>query len=234
MDLIAPGVYRLTGLIAGNVYLISDPDGVTLINASIALSARHVLNQVRAVGRRVGDVRRVLVTNAHPDHVGALPRIVRETGAEVWASALERPVIEGRMRVPVAPPETLSPLARRFFGKPGPILPFVPVARELRDGEVLAEVMDGLHVVAAPGRTKGHLAFWHPKRRLLFCGDSIFHMNGLGLPMPFFTVDRDENIRSIRQLLDLNPQIACFGHGPPLMNNTMPKLQRFARKVGAL
>lgn len=233
MDLIAPGVYRLRGLIVGNVYLISDPAGVTLIDASIAPSGQRILDQVRAVGRRVGDVRRVLVTHAHPDHVGALPLIQRETGAEVWISALERPILEGRVAIPTPPPEKLSPLVRRLTPAPT-TLPFVPAARELHDGEVLPEVMEGLHVVATPGHAMGHIAFWHPKRRIVFCGDVIFNMTGLSLPLPFFTVDMAEDIRSIKRVLDLNPQIVCFGHGPALRHNTMAKLQQFARKVGAL
>jgi hypothetical protein len=41
-----------------------------------------------------------------------------------------------------------------------------------------------------------------------------------------------ENIRSIGRLATLNPDIICFGHGKPLMENTADLLRQFAQKVG--
>ena len=44
--------------------------------------------------------------------------------------------------------------------------------------DVDAYIHDGdrigpLHVVHAPGHTPGHLAFYWPERRMLFCGDAV-------------------------------------------------------------
>lgn len=232
MQLVTSGVYRLTGTLVGNVYLIEDPDGLTLIDTSIPQSAAAILRQVQALGRRPADVRRILITHAHPDHVGALPELKRVTGAQVIASAIERPVIEGKVAVPVTPPEKRIGLARLFV-PPRTVLPPTAVDREVRDGEALPEVLGGLTVVATPGHAPGHLAFWHPARRLLFCGDVIFRLPNLRLPFSFFTVDMDENKRSIRKVAALEPAIVCFGHGRPLRQNAAAAIHTFAQKVGA-
>jgi glyoxylase-like metal-dependent hydrolase (beta-lactamase superfamily II) len=230
MQQITPDVYRLSGLVMGSVYLIVDPDGLTLIDASIASAGPKILRQIADLGRSPGDVKRILITHGHPDHVGALPVVQRATGAAVWTSAIDRPVIEGQAPLPQAPPEKRTGLAR-FIKLPPQTLPASPVHRELREGEALPEVLGGIQVLATPGHTPGHLAFWQPERRILFCGDVIFHLPNLRLPIALFTVDMDENRRSVGRLAELDPAVVCFGHGSPLTENAAERLRTFAAKV---
>jgi glyoxylase-like metal-dependent hydrolase (beta-lactamase superfamily II) len=231
MQTILPGVFRLTGLVVGNVYLIEDPDGLTLIDASIAPSAGAILRQVARWGHPRSVLRRILITHAHPDHVGALPALHHQTDAQVIASAQERPVIEGRIAIPRVPVEKRRGLSR--FLPPETILPGTPVHREVGEGDVLPEVLGGLQVLATPGHAPGHLAFWHPERRLLFCGDVIFRLPWLRLPFYFLTVDMEENKRSLRRLVNLDATTVCFGHGRPLQQDSAARLRAFARRVGA-
>jgi glyoxylase-like metal-dependent hydrolase (beta-lactamase superfamily II) len=81
MKQIVPGVYRLSGMIAGNVYLIDDPDGITLIDASIPPSGKKILKHIANLGRPASAIKRILITHAHPDHVGGLPELRRHTDA---------------------------------------------------------------------------------------------------------------------------------------------------------
>src|ERR1022692_3878133 len=70
------GVYRIPlpvpmdGLKAVNVYAITDPDGVDLIDAGIALGpARERLTAgLRQIGYELGDIRNFFVTHIHIDH----------------------------------------------------------------------------------------------------------------------------------------------------------------------
>jgi glyoxylase-like metal-dependent hydrolase (beta-lactamase superfamily II) len=106
------------------------------------------------------------------------------------------------------------------------------VARDLRDGDVLAEVMGGLHVVSTPGHAPGHLAFWQPERKVLFCGDVMMALwpRRLTLPFRMVTVDMDENIRSLKKLAELDTQVLCLGHGIPIARNTSELVRKFAGK----
>jgi len=99
MKAILPGLYTFTGLIAGRVYLIEDPGGLTLIDASIPPSAPKILKQIEGTGRKATDVKRILITHAHPDHHGNLPLLKQATGAQIIASAIEKPVIEGKKMI---------------------------------------------------------------------------------------------------------------------------------------
>lgn len=229
MQLIAPGLYFITGLLAGRVYVLEDPDGLTLIDASVPPAVGPILSQIQAHGRRPRDVKRILLTHAHPDHVGDLPRLQRATGAQIVASAIEQPVVEGRIPIPRPPIESLrGPLKLQM---PRTMLPATPVDLALQGGEVLP-VFGGLRALLTPGHAPGHLAFWQAERRILFCGDVLFNAPNLRLPPGFLTVDMDEDRRSVRLLADLEPAVVCFGHGRPLTENAAATLQAFARRIG--
>ena len=234
MKAVLSGVYTFTGLVTGRVYAIEDVDGLTLVDAGLSFAPGRIVGQLGAAGYAPGDVRRILVTHAHPDHVGGLPELKALTGAEVIASMGERPVVEGRVPIARPEPERLSG-PQRLLRPSETTLPGTPVDRVVADGETLPEVMGGLTAIATPGHAPGHLAFWHPGRRILFCGDTIMHLVGrLRLPPAFLTVDGEENKRSIRRLMELGANVVCFGHGPPLTVDTDRTMLRFARDAGVL
>ena len=227
---IAPGLFTFTGLVLGRVYLIVDPDGLTIIDTALPWAAGTIIRQLVAAGRRPAEVKRILVTHGHPDHAGGLARLKTITGAQVIASAAERAVIEGKAPVEHKPPVRTSAM-RRLAWPPQVTLKGTTVDRVVGDGETLTEVMGGLRVIATPGHTPGHISFWQPDRRVLFCGDVIAASLGMRLPSPTWTVDMDENRRSIKRLAALDASIVCFGHGSPLVQDTARRLQTFARQV---
>lgn len=232
MKHILPGLHTFTGLLVGRVYVIQDPDGLTLIDAGLTRSADLILQQIERGGKQPHDVKRILITHAHADHVGGLQALQRATGASVYASALEKPVIEGTAPIARANPADLGPLSRRML-PPDAFFPGTPVDHVLADGDVIEEVMGGLHVLETPGHAPGHLSFWQPDRRILFCGDTVLNLPFLRQPIRAFSIDMGQNRRSIGRESALNPAVICFGHGEPLMQYTATRLRKFARKIGA-
>ncbi len=210
MQLIVPGVYTFTGLVSGRVYALESTDGLTLVDAGLGLAARKVLAQLQTNGHQPFEVKRILITHAHPDHAGGLSQLLAVTGAQVVAHPLEWPIIAGKV---LAASEAAL------------------VWRDVQGGEILPEVLGGLQVIFTPGHTRGHVCFWQPDRHLLFCGDVVMRLSGLGLPFPIVTVDMTENKRSIKKLADWEPSVVCFGHGQPLLHDTAAQLRAFAAKL---
>ncbi|HMH47068.1 MAG TPA: MBL fold metallo-hydrolase, partial [Solirubrobacteraceae bacterium] len=93
-----------------------------------------------------------------------------------------------------------------------------PVARALQEGDEVA----GFTVLEVPGHSRGHVAYWRAADRVLILGDVLNGMNlmtgrrGLQEPPTIFTPDPPRNRQSARRLAALEPELVCFGHGPPL------------------
>ena len=77
-------------------------------------------------------------------------------------------------------------------------------------------------MLETPGHSDGHVAFWRESDRTLVLGDVFFNMHvvttarGLREPPRIFTRDPRRNRESARRLAALEPELALFGHGPPL------------------
>src|ERR1044072_951868 len=90
--------------IAGNVYyvgtagisafLIAGSKGHVLIDGALPESVDQITANIRALGFRVEDVRILLINHAHFDHAGGLAELKRLTGAQLLASAGDKPDLE--------------------------------------------------------------------------------------------------------------------------------------------
>ncbi|MBM3157894.1 MAG: MBL fold metallo-hydrolase [Chloroflexi bacterium] len=85
----------------------------------------------------------------------------------------------------------------------------------VKDGDILP-YLGGIQVIHTPGHTPGSISLYIPKNRMLFVGDTIVNnVNRLSRPLPLRS-NRDEAERSLKRLAELDMDIVCFGHGPPL------------------
>ena len=90
--------------VAGNVYyvgtagisafLITGAEGHVLIDGALPESVPQIASNIRALGFRVEDVRILLINHAHFDHAGGLAELKRMTGAQLLASAEDKPDLE--------------------------------------------------------------------------------------------------------------------------------------------
>lgn len=69
----------------GHACLWSDPDGLTLIDASLPGSAPLIADAIRRAGSEPAELRRLVLTHFHPDHIGSASGIAGWGGVEVLA-----------------------------------------------------------------------------------------------------------------------------------------------------
>jgi hydroxyacylglutathione hydrolase len=84
--------------------------------------------------------------------------------------------------------------------------------RILCDGEVIDLGSEIMHVIATPGHSYGHLAFYFERQALLFMGDYTLSSNGPWYGDPY--ADLEQTIQSIRRLREIPARVWIMGHGP--------------------
>jgi glyoxylase-like metal-dependent hydrolase (beta-lactamase superfamily II) len=221
--LVVPGVYILVFEI-GQAYLWDWGDAVTVIDTGVTGSAAAIMQGISAIGRRPEDVQEILLTHFHDDHRGGAAELVRCTRATVAAHRADAPVIQGLL--PQPPPvltESERPIAEAIIPRVPPA-EAVTVGRELEDGNTTA---GGGVIVSVPGHTPGSIAVLVPHLRLLFTGDTIASANSCPILGPF-NIDRTQAIESVRRQAGLEFDIACFGHGDPLIGGAARRIQALA------
>jgi hydroxyacylglutathione hydrolase len=205
------GVYQLPNSFV-NMYLILEPDGLTLIDAGTPKSgAKVVLEALEKLGRPPSDLKRILITHADPDHIGSVAALKAATGAEVVIGSGEAAAMaSGKASRP--PKNAVVRVLTSLMMKIQPLKADV----ELEEGAELP-VLGGLRVIASPGHTRGHVAYFSPRDRILFAGDAMIVSKGkLSWGESPFTLDYAEGLKTVRKLEALNPRVVCCGHGNPV------------------
>ena len=230
---IVPGVHAIERLGVGRAYLYEEADRLTLIDTGVARSADRIFAAIESIGRKPNDLRQIVITHHHGDHIGSLADVVERTDAQVLVHALDAPVVRGDQR-PSGPSTTgamrlLNPLLARAT-RPAAS---ARVDRELADGDEI-DLDGGARVVHVPGHTAGSIAIYLPTRRMLFAGDAAVNAFGLGPPsgpLGIFNEDRTQARQSFRKLAALDFDIACFGHGRPLDREASLAFRRRAERL---
>lgn len=154
---------------------------------------------VREIERDELDIRYVLITHAHFDHIGAIGQVIEATGARLAIHPNERPLLEAGGGA--------SMWGFKVDPSPAPDV-------ELSDGQTIEVGELRFQVLFTPGHSPGGVTFYEADERVAFDGDVLFS-NGIGrtdLPGG----DRGTLMRSIKDVLFALPDetVIHSGHGP--------------------
>lgn len=204
---LAPGVVQLalTPFAGVNAYLLGD----VLVDAG---SRHHAQGILRAVAGR--GVRAHALTHVHADHQGSTAAVCAALDIPLWVGAGEVTAMEAGTSAGLADgPSLAARIVQRVAAGPGR-----PVNRALTEGDEVG----GFTVLQTPGHSPDHLAYWREEDRVLIAGDALRNLSyatlrpRLDLPYHGFNADQDAVGRSARRLIELEPAVVAFGHGPPI------------------
>jgi glyoxylase-like metal-dependent hydrolase (beta-lactamase superfamily II) len=195
---------------------LDDPESFTALEAGLANA-----------GCKWPDIRLVLLTHMHPDHIGLCRRVREMSGATLLMHAIEAEhldslVDEGR-RLPYlhsaynaggVPKEQQQKMDAAFgFLRKG--LHDIRPDRLLRGSEEIDSALGPLEVVCTPGHSPGHVCLYSRDVRLLFSGDHI--LDGI-TPNISWRPGYDmlgEYIASLQKVAQLDIDLVLPAHGNP-------------------
>ncbi|HET6689306.1 MAG TPA: MBL fold metallo-hydrolase [Miltoncostaeaceae bacterium] len=215
-----------------NAYAIARDDGLMLVDCGGAgdpTYAESLAAAMRAAGRSIGDVRVLVGTHTHSDHVGISAWVIAQSGcrflmhaaSDHFYDAMREPerierARRTRARREGAPAERLDDFADVREETEGMLEPVEPDAH-LVDGIRLPSLLGDWEVVETPGHAPSHVCLVQRERGIAIVGDLVARSFAPYLdygytPDPvaelLASYDRVEAIDGIRRALP--------GHGRPL------------------
>lgn len=128
-------------------YLITTNKGHILINTGLAASDKQIKKNVAALGFRFSDIKILLTTQAHYDHLGAMAAIKKQTGARMMVNEKDAAVVRDGGQSDYAFGDTVSSFAP------------VDIDRLLYNGDSIVLGNMKLVMLHHPGHTKGSCSY---------------------------------------------------------------------------
>jgi glyoxylase-like metal-dependent hydrolase (beta-lactamase superfamily II) len=181
-------------------WILDCDEGVVLVDGGMTEQhVKNIENELNRVGRRWGDVKLILITHKHGDHINNLPRLVELTGAPVKSQRLEAPLIKKATGVDV---------------------------EGLEDREVVP-VCGGIEVIHVPGHSEGNCSYYLRKHKAIIGGDTIFGdpEGNLTPPPERYCLDVEQATREMGRLLDYEFDAFIYTHGKDIMKDAKRRVR---------
>jgi glyoxylase-like metal-dependent hydrolase (beta-lactamase superfamily II) len=235
---IAPGIHRIgAGLV--NSYLLEESGEVTIVDAGAPGYWNDLPDAHSAMGRTFADVRALVLTHAHIDHVGFAERLRREKGVPVSVHELDAKMARGEAKPQNQKMLGIGFAALRFirFALSKGMLRATPILEvaTFGDGATL-DVPGAPRVIHVPGHSEGSAALHLPARKVLFVGDALATLNVLsgrtGPQLAPFGSDLPRAVESLKRIEAIDADVVLPGHGQP-WTNRVSEAVRLIRKDAA-
>jgi len=192
-----------------NCYLVEEEDYLILVDTALSFHKNAILKAARDIGK---PIRKVILTHAHDDHVGALDGI-KEVLPDIEVAIPKRELKLLNGDVSLEDGEGDSPIKggipKNVKTKPDMLL---------QDGDRI----DSLLAIHSPGHTPGMMAFLDVRDQGLIAGDAFQTKGGMAVsgdlrwsfPFPAMaTWNKERAIESAEHLLNFRPSLLAVGHG---------------------
>jgi len=223
VEKITSGIYFIEGedefMPDSHVYIIGEPDShdLSLVDAGLFGKGNKKIQAIKEAGINLKDIKRVIMTHTHLDHIGALKEIKEKLpNLEIWVHKTEAQQLEEGDERTVYGMEMFKQMFQMQFGiKPGEF--GFKVDRKLEGGETLNIGNMKWRVIHVPGHSMGSIALYNPHKMVLISGDVIYADYNIGR-FDLFGASGKQLKESLFQLAKLKVRILLPGHNRIVKN----------------
>jgi len=217
MNEIVDGVWFIAGvddmIPDSHVYVIGDPSSqdLSIIDAGLMGKGAYKLQTIRKTGIAFEDIKRIIMTHTHLDHIGCLREIKeRLPWVELWVHDQEAESLEQGDERTVYGMEMFRNMCQMQYGLKDGDFSF-EVNRRLHGGEKLelgGRVWEVLHI---PGHSPGSIALYNREKKVLIPGDVVYADYAIGR-FDLHEADASALKQSLKRLSGLEVEILLPGH----------------------
>ena len=223
MKQVAEGIYFIPGqdefIPDSHVYLIGKPSSgdLSIIDAGLMGKGGYKIASILGMGIALSDIKRVIMTHTHLDHVGCLAEILREIPhAELWVHTREaEPLEQGDERIVYGMDMFQSMCQAQYGIKPGAFR--FQVQRKLEGNETLEIGGISWEVIHVPGHSEGGIALYDRSGKILIPGDVVYADYAIGR-FDLFGASGAQHKDSLFALAELEVDILLPGHNSIVEN----------------
>jgi glyoxylase-like metal-dependent hydrolase (beta-lactamase superfamily II) len=218
---IAEGLHRV-GDGTVNAYLLVEGTEVTIVDAGMPGFWSKLTAELASIGRSLDDVRALVLTHGHSDHIGFAER-ARKRGVPVSVHELDAALARGEVPNPAKGGGPIRPLPLLRFlwlglRNGGLATVKLGAVSTFGDGATL-DVPGSPRIILTPGHTPGSAVLHVPAYDALLVGDALATYavtNGSVGPMIApFSADPSQVIASLDRLDGIDAHWLLPGHGDP-------------------
>lgn len=206
-------------------YLVLGQD-TCLIDSGVKNSHERIFEYLKDIGRKPEEIAIMVLTHAHPDHIGSARTIKEATGCIAAAHPGAREWIED---VDLQFRERPVPGFHELVGGS------TPVERLLADGEIIELGEVSLEVIDTPGHAEGSISLYCREEGVLFTGDAVPQTNDLPIyedvAATVNSINRLKGLPVINRLLASWTEPLAGEAANKMMDDGLEYLQRIHRAI---
>ncbi len=186
----------IVGPIRTNMYLLVDEESHDAVVIDPAGEPEKIIDEL---AENKAELKYILITHAHPDHIASCAILKDMTGASVAVGLNDAP--------------NLGADFTNYTRRHEEII--IPCQADilLKDKQILSVGSLKIKVISSPGHSQGSVCFYLPSEKLLFSGDTIF-ADGLYGRTDLEGSNDKAITQSIKKILTLPPKTKILpGHG---------------------
>ncbi|MBM4350102.1 MAG: MBL fold metallo-hydrolase [Deltaproteobacteria bacterium] len=217
MPKIIEGVYFIPGqdemMPDSHTCVIGKPSSkdLSIIDPGLVGKGNYKIDSIRKLGIELEDIRRVIMTHTHFDHIGALSEIQKRIPwAELWIHQTEGDPLEQGDERTVYGMEMFQQVCQMQFGIKSGSFTF-KVDRKLQGGESLKIGGMSWEVIHIPGHSLGSIGLYYSQEKVLIPGDVLYADHAIGR-FDLFGANGAALRDSLKRLSEREVKILLPGH----------------------